>query len=46
VKRAISRHRAEGDLDPTNYQATITINILARIGLRTPPAALTTRHWR
>jgi hypothetical protein len=27
VKRAISKHRAKGDIDRTNYQATITINI-------------------
>jgi hypothetical protein len=29
VKRAISEHRAKGHVDRTNYQATITINILA-----------------
>jgi hypothetical protein len=28
VKRAISKHRAKGDIDRTNYQAKITINIL------------------
>lgn len=27
VKRAISKHRAKGDIDRTNYQATTTINI-------------------
>jgi hypothetical protein len=27
VKRAISKHRAKGAIDRTNYQATITINI-------------------
>jgi Insertion element 4 transposase N-terminal/Transposase DDE domain len=27
TKRAISKHRAKGDLDRTNYQATITIKI-------------------
>jgi Insertion element 4 transposase N-terminal/Transposase DDE domain len=28
TKRAISKHRAKGNLDRTNYQATININIL------------------
>ena len=28
VKRAISKHRAKGTIDRTNYQATITINVL------------------
>lgn len=28
VKRAISKHRAKGDVDRTNYQAVITIDIL------------------
>jgi hypothetical protein len=37
VKRAISKHRAKGQIDRANYQATITINIL------TPPK-LTTSH--
>jgi hypothetical protein len=34
VKRAISKHRAKGDIDRTNYQATITITIT---GLTTGP---------
>ena len=29
VKRAISKHRAKGNIDRTNYQTTININILA-----------------
>lgn len=37
VKRAISKHRAKGNIDRTNYQATITINILAPPGLTTNP---------
>lgn len=37
TKRAISKHRAKGDIDRTNYQATININIL---GMST----LTTNH--
>jgi len=28
VKRAISKHRAKGDIDRTNYQTTININII------------------
>lgn len=35
VKRAISKHRAKGDIDRTNYQATI--NILITPGLTTSP---------
>jgi Insertion element 4 transposase N-terminal/Transposase DDE domain len=35
VKRAISKHRAKGDIDRTNYQATITINILTATRLTT-----------
>jgi hypothetical protein len=35
VKRAISKHRAKGQIDRTNYPATISINILA--GLTTDP---------
>ena len=31
VKRAISKHRAKGPTDRTNYQATITIEILAEL---------------
>jgi len=31
VKRAISKHRAKGDIDRTNYQATININIIDRL---------------
>ncbi|MDG4792374.1 IS4 family transposase [Micromonospora sp. WMMD1082] len=37
VKRAISKHRAKGTIDRTNYQATININILATAGLTTGP---------
>lgn len=37
VKRAISKHRAKGNIDRTNYQANITININGA-----PP--LTTHH--
>jgi hypothetical protein len=39
VKRAISKHRAKGHVDRTNYQATITINIHAPTELTsdTPP---------
>jgi Insertion element 4 transposase N-terminal/Transposase DDE domain len=39
VKRAISKHRAKGDIDRTNYQAEITINILRPADLTTtsPP---------
>jgi hypothetical protein len=33
VKRAISKHRAKGDIDRTNYQATITITILTTTDL-------------
>jgi hypothetical protein len=32
VKRAISKHRAKGDIDRTNYQATININISPQPG--------------
>lgn len=35
VKRAISKHRAKGDIDRTNYQATININILGAPALTT-----------
>jgi hypothetical protein len=31
VKRAISKHRAKGTTDRTNYQAAITINILTKL---------------
>src|SRR6266516_3872621 len=31
VKRAISKHRAKGTIDRTNYQAAITINILTKL---------------
>jgi transposase IS4-like protein/DDE family transposase len=37
VKRAISKHRAKGDIDRTNHPATININIL-------DPPPLTTNH--
>lgn len=37
VKRAISKHRAKGAIDRTNYPATININILGA-------SALTTNH--
>lgn len=37
VKRAISKHRAKGNIDRTNYQATISINILASHDLTTHP---------
>lgn len=39
VKRAISKHRAKGDIDRTNYQATIDINILkpAHLTANPPP---------
>lgn len=39
VKRAISKHRAKGDIDRTNYQAEITISILtpARLTTDSPP---------
>jgi hypothetical protein len=32
VKRAISKHRAKGDIDRTNYQATININVSPQPG--------------
>jgi hypothetical protein len=35
VKRAISKHRAKGNIDRTNYQATININILGASTLTT-----------
>lgn len=35
VKRAISKHRAKGNIDRTNYNATITINILGASPLTT-----------
>ena len=31
VKRAISKHRAKGTTDRTNYQAAITINVLTKL---------------
>lgn len=31
VKRAISKHRAKGQIDRTNYQATITITIITEL---------------
>jgi hypothetical protein len=37
VKRAISKHRAKGDIDRTNYQATININIPPTTRLTTDP---------
>jgi hypothetical protein len=37
VKRAISKHRAKGDIDRTNYQATININVLGTAELTTDP---------
>lgn len=39
VKRAISKHRAKGDIDRTNYQAEITVNIIKPANLTTasPP---------
>jgi hypothetical protein len=38
VKRAISKHRAKGDVDRTNYHAEITIDILTPTDLTTGPA--------
>ena len=35
VKRAISKHRAKGDIDRTNYQATINTKILGALPLTT-----------
>jgi hypothetical protein len=37
VKRAISKHRAKGDIDRTNYQTTININIVATAKVTTDP---------
>ncbi|QKW11463.1 IS4 family transposase [Verrucosispora sp. NA02020] len=37
VKRAISKHRAKGTIDRTNYHATININILETAALTTRP---------
>jgi len=37
VKRAISKHRAKGDLDRTTYQTTININILSVSASTTNP---------
>lgn len=37
VKRAISKHRAKGTIDRTNYQATISINILTTTGSTNDP---------
>jgi hypothetical protein len=38
VKRAISKHRAKGTIDRTNYQATININILGASPLTANPS--------
>lgn len=38
VKRAISKHRAKGDVDRTNYDAEITIDILTPTHLTTGPS--------
>lgn len=38
VKRAISKHRAVGEVDRTNYRATIGIAVLAGPGLTTSPS--------
>lgn len=38
VKRAISKHRAKGPIDRTNYQAEITINIIQPQPLTTGPS--------
>lgn len=37
VKRAISKHRAKGTIDRTNYRSTININILTNSNLTTGP---------
>ncbi|WP_433528918.1 IS4 family transposase [Micromonospora sp. CA-263727] len=37
VKRAISKHRAKGTIDRTNYHHTITVNILDTTELTTDP---------
>jgi hypothetical protein len=37
VKRAISKHRAKGDIDRANYQTHITISILTTPTLTTDP---------
>jgi hypothetical protein len=37
VKRAISKHRAKGDIDRTNYPTTINIKILSVADLTTDP---------
>ncbi|WP_262391795.1 hypothetical protein [Nocardiopsis sp. CNR-923] len=38
VKRAISKHRAKGSVDRTNYQAKISICVLHDPGLTNDPA--------
>ena len=38
VKRAISKHRAKGTIDRTNYQATFKVNIITTAGLTTDPS--------
>jgi hypothetical protein len=38
VKRAISKHRAKGDVDRTNYYAEISIDILTPTNLTTGPS--------
>lgn len=38
VKRAISKHRAKGDVDRTNYHADITIDIITTTDLTTGPS--------
>ncbi|MEN3616210.1 IS4 family transposase [Plantactinospora sp. ZYX-F-223] len=37
TKRAISKHRAKGTIDRTNYQATFKVNIVPTAGLTTDP---------
>jgi hypothetical protein len=37
TKRAISKHRAKGTIDRTNYQATFNVNIITTAGLTTHP---------
>ncbi|MGO1057476.1 IS4 family transposase [Crossiella sp. CA198] len=37
VKRAISKHRAKGDIDRTNHRAEITVIVLTAAGLTTDP---------
>jgi hypothetical protein len=38
VKRAISKHRAKGDIDRTNYHADISIDIITPADLTTGPS--------